>query len=297
MKLRTVIASTVMGLTTLGCSPKPITFPKPNSQVEPTKENTYPVPIKKKGALEDGEWEIIYQKEQVSLYKVKYRNKNITVIADWHTSLGKEAVLGILEEVKKDPKSWCILAEGLDGIKEFTPEIKDNVGKAIPLPGAGEGIESLIASNQVSQEEITIANAILILDRIARGIEVTDDQKENPLRWACSVLSDEKLSEESLRKLVLDATSTPEKLAHSVDQANRLILGMAVDVSDDMITSIVNNALNEGYNNYLIHMGEGHLRSLVKSGVVADYCKKIIATYKGDAQYIQMSLDVSKNKE
>lgn len=245
--------------------------------------------------MENGEWEIICQKEQISVYKVKYKNKNITVIADWHTSPGRNAVSKVLEGVKKDPKKWCLLVEGLNGVQEITSEIKDSVGEAISLPGAGQGIESLINSGKVSQEEIITANAIGILDRIARGIEVTPEQKENPLKWACSVLSDEKLSEARLRKLVLDATSKPEKLVRSVDKANSLV-GMAVDVSDDMITDIVNEALDKGYDNYLIHLGEGHLRSLIKSGPIADYCTKIITTYRSDPKFVQMSLDASTNK-
>ena len=290
MKLRTIIASTVIGLTTLGCSPRP----EPKNKAEATKEDISSIPIKKEGALEYGEWEIIYQKEQISVYKVKYKNKNITVVADWHTSLGEKVVSEVLKEVRKDPKSWCILAEGLNGIKEFTLEIKNIVGKAVSLPGADQGIESLIACKQVSQEDMAIANAILILDRIARGIEVTDEQKKNPLKWVCSVLSNKNLDEKKLQELVLDATSTPEKLIKAVDRANQLIGEMAVDISDDMITDIVNRVLNENHSNYLIHMGEGHLRSLIKSGAIAEYCKKIITTYKGDANYVQMSLNASK---
>lgn len=54
MKLRTVVASAVIGLTTLGCSPKSNLFQKPDNQVEPTKENILSVPVQKKRSF--GKW-------------------------------------------------------------------------------------------------------------------------------------------------------------------------------------------------------------------------------------------------
>ncbi len=300
MKLRTVAASIAIGLASIGCSTKkaPNLSEKPNRNVESTStvENIPPISIKEKGSLEDAEWEIIYQKEQVSVYKVKYKNKNITVIGDWHMSLGIKAVLEVLEEVKKDPKSWCLLIEKSEQVSKAAPEIEGSNWNVKDLPGAGEGMDYLIDSKQVSKEDIITLNAMLVLDRIARDIELTPEQKENPLKWTCSVLSDEELSEEELRELVLSATSTPEKLAHAADEANRLILDLAVYVSDKMITDIINEALDEDYDNYLIHMGEGHLRSLVRSGPIADYCKNLLIKLKTDPKLVQMSLDASKNK-
>ncbi len=299
MRILSIAAYLGLGLVQADCT---FDKEKQDTKVQPT-STTIPINnTEEKGALEDGKWEVVFQKEEVSLYKVELNGKKITVIADWHTELGRKELLKVLEEVKKDPKNWALLIEGLDYIKEITKEIKDNVGLAKSLPHGGDGINYLIRSRKVSPEDMALAYGLARLDRVARGINVKEGgYKTNPLEEICNHI-EKSFKEETgiilrkkrIKEIILSAASTPKNLESAVNKSNEIFLRMAVNESDKMITKVVQKTLKGNHKNYLIHMGEGHLRSLIRTGPLAKYTEKLLDKVKTDAKFVQKALAASK---
>ena len=202
----------------------PVTTPsqKVSLEEEPVQA---PKPLQQNtGALEDGKWETIYQKEGISLYKVQYKGKNITVIGDWHTKAGKIVLSKVLEEVKMNPRTWKLLIEGLDYIPEITREIKDSVGKAVSLPHAGDGIKFLIDSKQVTAKDMALAYAMARLDRIGRELNTTQEERDNPLEQVSSEISN---NLKALHEIILGKEEQAEymkrKLAFIVKQCEEIV--------------------------------------------------------------------------
>ena len=253
-----------------------------------------------KGVLEDGVWETVYQKEQVSHYKVKYKGKNISVIADWHTKPGRELFATYLEEIKKSPGDWILLVEGLDYREEVTSEIKEKLAVAKDLPGAGGAFGLLMSTKKVSPEDMAIAYGIGMLERIGTGIGVREEDAKNPLEIVCIRVQEGleedgvKISKEEVRELILRASETDEKLQEAVDNANKIFLGMAVVESDKMMRDVIREALKNDASNVLIHIGEGHLRALVNSGELRKYTESLMDRVKFNLKNVRKALEMSK---
>lgn len=299
MRVTKLAAYLAIGLTTIGCINNKAK--KPDNPQVASKTDFNDKASTARGALEDGTWETVSQEEQLSLYKVKLGGKNITVIASWHTKPGVEALKNVLKEVEKDPANWSLLTEGLDYVDEITPELKGKVGMAKNLPDAGDGIVHIINTKMVSPEEMALAYVCGRLDRIARGINIKESDKTNPLEKVCEEaetnLREENaiaMKKEKIKRMVLNATSTQEKLEKAVKSSNDIVLGLAVQESDKMIARVVREALEGDEQNYLIYMGEGHLRSLVSSGPLAEYTKKLLDKVKTDPEFVKKALEMSK---
>ncbi len=303
MNIRNILGAALLG--TVVCTANSCNInnneDKKTTTEELRKEKLSNFSYKGKGVLENALWETVFQKEQLSHYKVKYNDKNIMVIADWHTEPGRKLLLQYLEEVKKTPKDWILLIEGLDFMKEITPEIKNKVSLAKSLPHAGDGIEYLISSKKVSSEDMALAYAIGRLDRIARGLNVSDEEKTNPLEYVSSEVSTNlklsngvEMSKDEVKSLILKATELDEKLNKLVEHSNNIMIGMAVKESDTMMRLVILEAMNNNAPNVLIHMGEGHLRSLINSGPLREYTEKLLERIKTDPSYVRKAIEMSK---
>lgn len=150
---------------------------------------------------------------------------------------------------------------------------------------------------------MALAYAMARLDRIGRELNTTQEERDNPLEQISAEISNNFktlheiiLEKEKIKKMILDSTSSEEKLAEAVKKSNNIILNETVQVSDIMIANVITEELKGPEQNILIHMGEGHLRSLIRSGPVAEYTAKLLEKVKTDPAFVRKALDTSKEK-
>ncbi|MBI3293027.1 MAG: hypothetical protein HYZ73_09545, partial [Elusimicrobia bacterium] len=249
---------------------------------------------KEEGALQKGRWTPIRQHPHADLYEVEYSGKHILVIAEMHhTREANEAFRYALDQVLQNPQLFILLIEAAAKWRSL-PKLLERIGAFEPLPDLLDGLSQLVTSRQVTHETMALALGIRDLHGIGKLLQMLEgqavDKKKEIFDRVTVKMPEQVIPVKAASKTATIALSslgipmeqgtveaflragleTPEAVRRSVEVANH-VERLAYEEADRQQAAIVRNALRTSYPRLVIHIGKGHLGSLIRSGELAQY--------------------------